>query len=398
MQKQNLTGTLACILALRMLGVFMVLPVLPLYMTKLSGATPLWIGLALGLYGLMQAALQMPLGLLSDRVGRKPVIRFGLILFALGSLVAARGHSIVMIVIGRGLQGCGAIGSSVTALIADVTPSEKRTKAMAMIGVSIGCSFSVAILVGPLLDAWFGIHSLFYATVGFALIGLGLVERVVPSMDACPQTTKKESIRSVIRAVLSDKRLLSVNASIGLLHIILTANFMVIPGLLQQHLHVTKAAQWQLYLPVLVVAFIIMFPLILMAERKKKTRLALLASVLLIAGGEYSMYHASGAALLVCGLLIFFTGFNAMEALLPSLASKLAPISGRGIAMGLFSTCQFMGIFLGGMIGGLLYSHGQAHGLLGGMMMLLLLWFALLCRLDLSLLTSPAQSPVETMA
>ncbi len=376
------TFCLASILAFRMLGLFMVLPVLSLYIAKFPDATPQRIGLALGIYGLLQAVLQIPLGWLSDRVGRKPVIRFGLLIFALGSLLAAQGKSIMTIIMGRALQGCGAIGSSVTAFIADMIPASQRTKAMAIVGVIIGTSFSLAMLLGPLLDSWFGLSSLFYCTAIFACIAIAIIQWAVPSPPQKLTNERNTPLRPCIKMILNNKHLRKVNASISILHAIMTANFIILPLYLTQNLHIAKVAQWKIYLPVLVAAFITMLPLIIAAEKKQRTKFALLSSVMLITISESLLYISPTPASLIISLFLFFTAFNALEALLPSLASKMAPITSKGAVMGLFSTCQFMGIFLGGIVGGILYAHYQATGLLLGILLTTLAWFVMLLKLD----------------
>jgi Arabinose efflux permease len=343
-----------------MLGLFMVLPVLMLYGSNYTGATPFLLGVALGVYGLTQALFQIPMGLLSDLLGRKPVIIGGLIVFALGSVIAALSTSIEGLVFGRALQGCGAIASAIMAMVADLTSEQNRTKAMAAIGASIGLSFSVAMIVGPAVAAVAGLSGVFSLSAFLALLGIAVLLLVVPTPPRAAAASHRESgaIPALIISTAKNLDLLRLNWGIFSLHAVLMASFVAVPQLLEQSFTIARDDHWLVYLGMLVVAFILMLPFIIVAERKRKLKpvfvgaIAVLAlSLILLAQAVNSVVY--GLAL----LLVFFTAFNLLEASLPSLVSKLAPAGGKGTAMGLYSTSQFLGAFCGGACGGWLLQN-----------------------------------------
>lgn len=362
---------LAGLYGLRMLGLFMVLPVMPLLLEDFPGATPVAIGLAIGIYGFTQALLQLPFGWLSDRWGRKPLIYLGLIIFALGSLVAAMADSLVGIILGRALQGMGAIASVLMALLADLTRDEKRTQAMASVGISIGLAFIVAMALGPLLAPWTGLSGLFWLTLVLSLLGLLVLWRWVPS----PTKTRRHLDAGIdlkqLLPVVSHPQLLRLDFSILLLHLLLTAIFIAVPGLLLE-------AGWSLseqgfvYLGSMLLGFVFMVPLIVIGEKKRQMKAMLLVGFALLAAGLAIL--ASGGWWLLPGLWIFFIGFNLLEASLPSLISKQAPVESKGTAMGVYSTSQFFGAFLGGILGGWLISQWGAEVLLGVAVLACLAW------------------------
>ena len=351
--------SLAGIFSLRMLGLFMVLPVFALYTEKLPGATPALMGLAIGAYGMTQALLQIPFGLLSDRLGRKPVIAAGLLLFALGSVVAALATDIYGVILGRALQGSGAIAAALLALAADLTREEQRTKAMAVIGMSIGLSFSVALLVGPVLDHWVGISGIFWLTAVLACVGVALLYLLVPNPVISRPHRDAEPVPGQFLAVLRDAELLRLDFGILTLHMALTATFTVLPLILRDQLGLPSAMHWKFYLPVLLLSVVVMIPFIIYAERRRKLKPVFLGAILTVALALFGMafWHLQlvHVALLV---FLFYVGFNLLEATLPSLISRLAPPDSKGTAMGFYSSSQFFGAFLGGAIGGWL--QGQA--------------------------------------
>jgi predicted MFS family arabinose efflux permease len=362
-QERKATFSLASIYSFRMLGLFMILPVFSLYGHQVLHASPLQIGLALGIYGLTQALLQIPFGMTSDHIGRKPVIITGLILFAIGSLVAASAHGITGIIVGRAIQGTGAIGSTITALVADVTQEERRMKAMAMIGMTIGLSFVVAMIVGPILNTWIGIPGIFAVTAGLAIVGIVVLLTRVPTPKKIVFHRDTETDPGQFFHLLRNKELLRLNLGIFVTHAILTATFIVIPVVLLHTAHLAESRQWMIYLPVLILAFIAMIPFIILAETKRKMKQVFLGAITCLSLSQLFLWpwHSSAFEIAVI-LFIFFTAFTLLEASLPSLVAKLAPVGQKGTAMGIYSSSQFSGIFFGGLVGGIVYRHFHFDG------------------------------------
>ena len=353
--ERRAAAALASIYALRMLGLFMILPVFALYAERLEGVTPVAVGLAISAYGLTQALLQIPFGLASDRFGRKPVIVFGLLLFALGSVIAALADDVTTVILGRALQGSGAIAAAVLALAADLTRESVRTRMMASIGASIGVAFALALVLGPLLDRWIGVPGIFLLTAGLALAGMAVVTFAVPTPTVnLPSGDGPLSGR--FAPVLRDPELLRLDAGILVLHAILTATFVVFPLMLRDAAGFDAARHWQVYLPVLLLSLAGMVPLVIYAERHRKHRPVFLAAIVLLAVGQLGLYGAGGSfAGLVMALVVMFTAFNLLEASLPSLVSKTVHGERKGAAMGVYSSAQFLGAFLGGLGGGLVH-------------------------------------------
>ncbi|AIS19327.1 MFS transporter [Pseudomonas rhizosphaerae] len=369
---------LALVFAFRMLGMFMVLPVLATYGMDLAGATPALIGLAIGAYGLTQAFLQIPFGVISDRIGRRPVIYGGLVIFAIGSVVAAQADSIWGVIAGRILQGAGAISAAVMALLSDLTREQNRTKAMAMIGMSIGVSFAVAMVVGPLLTRAFGLHGLFLATGVLALVGIALVAFVVPKATAHTRHRESGVARGEMLATLKHPDLLRLDLGIFVLHSILMASFVALPLALVERAGLPKEEHWWVYLTALVVSFFAMIPFIIYGEKKRKMKRVLLGAVATLMLVELFFWEfGSGLKALVIGTVVFFTAFNLLEASLPSLISKVSPAGGKGTAMGVYSTSQFLGSAMGGILGGWLFQHGGLGVVFIGCAALCALWLAI---------------------
>jgi len=355
------TFSLAGIYGLRMLGLFMILPVFALYAEGLEGVTPTLVGLALGIYGLTMALFQIPFGMLSDRFGRKPIIAFGLVLFAIGSVVAATSDSIVGVIIGRAIQGSGAIAAAMMALLADLTREEHRTKAMAIMGVSIGMSFTLALILGPFLNNIVGVGGIFWLTAVLAVAGIGVLYLIVPDPEVCITHRDVETVPAQLKQMLLDTQLLRLDFGIMIQHGIMMAMFTVLPLVLRDYLNLPSEEHAWFYLPILVLSVFGMVPLIIIAEKKQKMKQVFVGCVTLMMVSELmlGMFHTSMVAVF-SGLLFFFIAFNALEASLPSLISRMAPIDGKGTAMGVYSTSQFFGAFLGGTCGGAL-NHAFGH-------------------------------------
>ncbi len=350
--------SLGGIYALRMLGLFLILPVFALYAEQLSGVTPLLVGLAIGAYGLTQAVLQIPFGMLSDRIGRKPVIIGGLLIFALGSVVAAQADSIWGVIIGRAIQGGGAIAAAVMALAADLTQENNRMKAMAVLGLSIGLSFALSLILGPVFNAWIGVDGIFWLTAVLALVGVVITLLVVPNPEQSLFHRDAQSMPGQFGRVLANPDLLRLDFGILVLHMAMTALFLVLPLSLRDLAGLDSGRHWMLYFPVLVASVILMIPFVVVAEKRRRIRGVFLLAVAVLALTLLGLFlfHDSLWGL-VASLVLYFTAFNVLEATLPSLVSKIAPAESKGTAMGVYSTSQFCGAFLGGLIGGWVHTQ-----------------------------------------
>ena len=368
---------LALVFAFRMLGMFMVLPVLATYGMDLAGATPALIGLAIGAYGLTQAIFQIPFGVISDRIGRRPVIYLGLVVFAVGSVVAACSDSIWGVIAGRILQGAGAISAAVMALLSDLTREQHRTKAMAMIGMTIGLSFAVAMVVGPLLTRAFGLSGLFLATGAMALVGIVIVMFMVPRSTGTLQHRESGVARQALLPTLRHPDLLRLDLGIFVLHAMLMSSFIALPLALVEKAGLPKEQHWWVYLTALLISFFAMIPFIIYGEKKRKMKRVLLGAVATLMLTELFFWQfGDSLRALVIGTVVFFTAFNLLEASLPSLISKVSPAGGKGTAMGVYSTSQFLGSALGGILGGWMFQHGGLSVVFLGCAGLAALWLA----------------------
>ncbi len=377
---------LSSIYALRMFGLFLILPVLSVYADSLSNATPLLIGMALGAYGFTQAVLQIPFGLLSDRMGRKRVITAGLALFVLGSLVAAVAHDIVWVIIGRALQGSGAIAAVVLALTADLTRENQRSKAMALIGMSIGMAFMLALVLAPIFAGVVGVQGLFVLTAVLAVLAMIVLWRWVPSPAQRPNR-EVQAVPSDIFRLLADPQLIRLDVGIFVLHFVLTAMFVVVPLLLVKEMGVATSKHWQVYLPALLASVAAMVPLVMLSAQKKRTMRVFFAAICILLASQvlFLWKPVSNVYSLGMMLFVFFWGFNTLEAMLPSLVTRLSPAATKGTAVGVYNTFQFAGVFAGGALGGLVYGQFGYTAVFVLCGLLLVLW-ALLVQ------TAPATS------
>ena len=336
----------------------MIVPVFSIYAKELDGYSASLAGVAIGIYGLTQAVFQIPLGMLSDKIGRKPVILAGLLVFMLGSIIAAYSDSLTGVIIGRAIQGAGAIASAVMALAADLTREENRIKIMAIIGVSIGISFSIAMVVGPIIHGWFSLSGIFWTTALLALTAIMIVIFLVPTPATHRFHRDTEIEPKWFRHAVRDTQLLRVDYGIFSLHLIFMAMLVVIPQMLSREGEMDVHHHWQIYLPVLVFSMLAIIPFIIVAEKKRKLKQVLTGAVIVLCLSQVGLYFLPQTlANLVFMLLLFFAAFNLLEAMLPSLVAKLAPAEHKGTAMGVYSTSQFLGIFAGASVGGWLLNH-----------------------------------------
>ena len=369
--------SLALIYAFRMLGLFMIMPVFALYAEQLPEATPLLTGLALGIYGLSQALLQIPFGMLSDRIGRKPVIVAGLVIFAMGSLVAAYADSIYGIILGRALQGSGAIAAALMALAADLSREEHRTKMMALIGASIGVAFAASMVLGPLINEWIGLSGIFFSTAVLALVGIAILYLVVPDPLEMHFHSDAEVQSGALVDVLSDGQLLRLDFGIFTLHFALMCVFLVMPLELRDTAGLAAADHWKLYLPVFALSLIIMLPFVIIAERNRRLKEVFLAAIATLSIAVAGFIYSADLTALTLSLLLFFAGFNLLEASLPSLISKTSKATLKGTAMGVYSSSQFLGAFAGGLVGGAAHELWGIDGLYITVLVVVLLWLLL---------------------
>lgn len=351
--ERRAAASLSMVMALRILGLFMILPVFSLYAAKLHGVTPTLIGLAMGIYGLTQSIFQIPFGILSDHFGRRKIIAIGLFIFVLGSIISAMTDSITGMIIGRALQGTGAVGSTIMAMIADLTRSEHRTKAMAICGMTLGLSFSLAMMLGPLFANWI---NLFWLAAIFSGIAIILLFTWVPTPVKETWHREAEPDMTQFSSLLKEPELLRLNVGIFLLHAIFTASFVILPLSLRNLAGLHENHQWLFYLPTLIAAFLLSVPFIIIAEKKHRLKPFFLGAIAVLGLAELLLWFFAHSLLLsAVSLLLFFAAFSLLEAFLPSLVSRTAPPNRKGTALGIYSSSQFLGIFVGGMLGGWLY-------------------------------------------
>ncbi len=380
--EQKTAVSLALVFALRMLGLFMIMPVFAIYGRDLIGYSPLWVGIVIGAYGLTQAVLQIPMGQLSDRIGRKPVIIAGLALFCLGSIIAGMADSVYGVAFGRILQGTGAVASAILALAADITRDQQRPKVMAVIGMCIGLSFAFSLVAGPVLAQWIGLKGIFFVTAALAIVGMLVVHYIVPNSTTKAPAGDASTNGDKLKAMLRNPQLLRLDAGIFLLHLTLTAVFVSLPfeleaaGLVGEH-------HWWIYFPALLLSFVLMVPLLIIAAKKKMNKQFFLFAIVLMGIALCVMGLASGSLwLFALAIVLYFTAFNFLEASLPAMISMSAPAGAKGSAMGVYSTSQFAGAFCGGIIAGSLYTQLGAQGLFFSIAAVMIVWFMISLGLE----------------
>lgn len=360
--KYKLVFSIATVMALRMIGLFMIMPLLALYAMHLSGSTPLLLGLTLGIYGLTQALFQMPCGIISDFTGRKIVIVVGLSFFVLGSLIAASAQTIFAMMLGRAIQGAGAVGSTLMALLSDLTDEQHRAKAMAILGGVIGISFSFSLVLGPVLNAWLSVPGIFLLCAAMGIIAIAVLLFAIPTLKKEPHHLLEKfsfsTILSGLKRLLAQKKIVQYMVSSMLLHMLLIMNFIGVPVSLKDYVHLTQNQQWQIYLPVLLLSFLAAFIWIMLSEKRQRLNVSMALAIGFITLSQITLalFHYGFWSISI-GLWLFFLGFNFLEAVLPAQLSKQVSIAERGMAMGLYSTIQFMGIFLGGLLGAAIYGY-----------------------------------------
>jgi MFS family permease len=368
--------SLASIYGLRMLGMFLILPIFAIYAEGLPGSPSAFqVGLALGSYGLTQALFQLPFGMLSDRYGRKNIIYIGLLLFALGSFVSGYSDDINIIILGRAIQGAGAISAAITALVADLTRDEHRTKAMAMIGATIGITFALSLMGAPVLNRLIGVPGIFMLTGFLSLSAILVVRFVVPTpLSINTSKTLKEPAPS-FKSILKNKELSRLNFGIFALHAAQMAMFIVVPIALATSGGMDVNQHWKVYLPVLLSSFVFMVPIIILSEKFNKAKLVFISSIFLMLIAQLMFGILINIFWgLVASLFVYFVAFNVLEASLPSLISKIAPPSAKGTAIGVYNTCQSLGVFFGGLLGGFLADFGGSFSVFSFCAILMTLW------------------------
>lgn len=366
---------LSSIIALRFLGLFLVLPVISVYALSLQGATTTLVGIVVGVYALTQMAFQIPFGVMSDKLGRKSTIIFGLILFAIGSLICAISSDIYTLLLGRLLQGAGAIGAVVTAMISDLVKEEQRPKAMAFMGSAIGISFAISMLAGPTLGATFGVHTLFYITMFLALASIFIIIKKVPNP---PQITHTYNDKAKLSQILANPNLLKMNITNFLQKALMTFAFMIIPITLTKHFGWQMSELWKVYLPAMIFGILAMGPAAIIAEKKGKFKEILIVGIIFFAISYLVLGFSSSAAIFVIGVVIFFIGFNMHEPIMQSLASKFAKVHQRGLVLGIFNSSGYLGTFLGGLLGGIFYDKISLSTLVIVIAIICILWAILI--------------------
>ncbi len=357
----------------------MILPVLALYTHEISGSTAYLIGIALGIYGLTQALFQVPFGAASDRWGRKPLILLGLLIFAIGSIIAAESTSIVGVILGRALQGAGTISAVVLAMVGDLVRESQRPKSMAVVGMSIGSAFTLSLMLGPLLDQWIGIDGIFWAAAALAVLGMILVITAVPNTNAASTDVSTEiSEKSNTQSAFNHQLIVLFSGTLAL-HMMMTALFLAFPIQFVESSGLTREQMWKVFVPVVLASFLVMVPFIRYSARANRSKEVIYVAAIILVIAQTVLYVSSdggSVALLIVGLWLFFVGFNTLEALFPSITVTQAPSQRRGTVMGVFNACTFIGAFLGGVFGGLVYTRYESTGVFLFSGIVILIWLA----------------------
>ncbi len=366
------------IMATRMLGLFMLFPVISVYATSdYNNTTPFLIGLAIGIYGLTQAFFQIPFGYLSDRFGRKPLLYIGLCLFFFGSILAAISTDIIYVILGRALQGSGAISAVLMAFLADSISEENRSKANAFVGFQIGLAFMLSLIIGPIIASIAGLSGIFWSIALLSVISLTIVISLPHTKPINYYRLSIEEFKKIL-----NPKLLRLDFSVFTLHLMLTSTFIVMPLILVENNIINIADNWKLYLPAMIMSFVGMVPLIIIAEKLQKTKLILLVSITLLIISQLLFYELKlNFSIFLIILTLFFIAFNTIEAILPSLLSRIASSSKRGLAMGVFSTSQFLGTFFGGAIGGLIYDIFNLNSVFLFTIFMAIIWWLVILTL-----------------
>ena len=366
-------------MSVRMLGLFMLFPVMSVYASEYDYSTPFLVGMAIGIYGLTQALLQIPFGYLSDRFGRKPILILGLLIFFIGSVIAANTSNILLVIIGRAFQGGGAISAVLMAFLADSVNEENRAKANAFVGFQIGVAFMLSLLIGPIISAKVGLQGLFWSIAFLSILAM----LIVLSLRHSPPVIYYKLSVKAFKDILT-KELIAIDFSVFSLHLILAAGFIVMPILIVENQIVSMSDNWHLYLPAMLLSFLGMLPLIVISEKFQKTKHILMLSILLLIVSQLLFLNTNYSfSLFLATLTIFFIAFNSIEALLPSLLSRKASSEKRGLAMGVFSTSQFLGTFFGGAIGGLIYDIFDLNSVFLFTIFVAIIWWFLILFLPL---------------
>jgi len=375
--EKKVAFSLASVFGVRMLGLFMILPVFAIYGEQLAGYSPIWLGLAIGAYGLTQALLQIPMGILSDKYGRKPVILSGLVVFLIGSIIAAMSTTIYGVVLGRTIQGMGAIASAILALAADLTREEQRPKVMATIGMFIGLSFTFAMILGPIVTDAFGLSGLFWFTGFLTILAMLMIQFMVPySINKAPRGDSI-ALPQQIAKLFRHPQLSRLNSGVFILHMALTACFVTLPKQFVAS-GLALESHWQIYLPTLLGSFFLMVPFMIFAMKKQQEKPMFSAAVALLSMALFLLWLLpTGFWSLVFSVVLFFTAFNYLEATMPSILSRIAPAGVKGSVMGIYSSSQFLGAFVGGIVGGFVASRFGENTIFLVMAIASLIWLVL---------------------
>jgi len=398
-KEKKATFAIAGIFSTRMLGLFMIFPVFALFAEQeFANITPLQIGMAIGIYGLTQAFFQIPFGMFSDKFGRKPLIILGMVIFMIGSMVCAVADSIEMMILGRAIQGIGAVAAVLMATVSDLVVEQFRLRALSIVGITIGLSFTLSLVAGPLLGEWIGVRGIFWVTAGLAVLGMLLVIFAIPKIENQSFQREAEADPAQFKDVLKNKQLQRLNWGVFTLHATLTAMFVVVPLMIRDYAGMDSMSHWELYLPVMLLSFILMVPFIIQAESKGKMKQIFVGAIATLALMQLAlMLFGTSFWSLFLIMLIFFTAFNLLEASLPSLVVKLSPPDKKGTASGVYSTHQFIGAAVGGFLGGYFYQVFGLEGLFGFTFVLLSLWLIAAATMEKPRAVSIASVPIENI-